>query len=144
MVRSSARKSEKDARLARLTAGLRPVFLYVFGLSGIINTLALTGAFYMMQIYDRALMSGSIPTLALISALALGLYMSQGGLDVIRSQILHRVGARFDARIAPDIHRMSIDMPRYGFSVAESMERGRTVDTLRNFFGGRSEEHTSE
>src|SRR6056297_2112108 len=136
MARSSARQSEKDSRLARLTAGLRPVFLYIFGLSGIINILALTGAFYMMQIYDRALMSGSIPTLALISALALGLYMFQGGLDVIRSQILHRVGARFDARIAPDIHRMSIDMPRYGFSVAEAMERGRTVDTLRNFFGG--------
>src|SRR6056297_4200004 len=136
MARSSARQSEKDARLARLTAGLRPVFLYVFGLSGIINILALTGAFYMMQIYDRALMSGSIPTLALISVLALGLYMFQGGLDVIRSQILHRVGARFDARVAPDIHRMSIDMPRYGFSVAEAMERGRTVDTLRNFFGG--------
>src|SRR6056297_1210391 len=136
MARSSSRQSDKDARLARLTAGLRPVFLYIFGLSGIINILALTGAFYMMQIYDRALMSGSIPTLALISALALGLYMFQGGLDVIRSQILHRVGARFDARIAPDIHRMSIDMPRYGFSVAEAMERGRTVDTLRNFFGG--------
>ncbi|EAQ43582.1 MULTISPECIES: type I secretion system permease/ATPase [Roseobacteraceae] len=136
MARSSARQSEKDARLARLTAGLRPVFLYIFGLSGIINILALTGAFYMMQIYDRALMSGSIPTLALISALALGLYMFQGGFDVIRSQILHRVGARFDARVAPDIHRMSIDMPRYGFSVAESMERGRSVDTLRNFFGG--------
>jgi ATP-binding cassette subfamily C protein len=138
MARSATRQSAKDARLARLTAGLRPVFLYIFGLSGIINILALTGAFYMMQIYDRALMSASIPTLALISALALGLYMFQGGLDVIRSQILHRVGARFDARIAPDIHRMSIDMPRYGFSVAEAMERGRTVDTLRNFFGGQA------
>ncbi len=136
MAGSPSKQSDKDARVARLTAGLRPVFLYIFGLSGIINILALTGAFYMMQIYDRALMSGSIPTLAMISALALGLYMFQGGLDVIRSQILHRVGARFDARVAPDIHRMSMDMPRYGFSVAEAMERGRTVDTLRNFVGG--------
>ena len=136
MARSTAQQSAKDARLTRLTAGLRPVFLYIFGVSGVINILALTGAFYMMQIYDRALMSGSVPTLALISVLALGLYLFQGGLDVIRSQILHRVGARFDARVAPDIHRMSMDMPRYGFSVAEAMERGRTVDTLRNFFGG--------
>ena len=90
-----SKKREKDARVARITQGMRSVMLYLFGISGIINVLALTGAFYMMQIYDRALLSGSVPTLVLISMFALGLFAFQGGLDVIRSQILHRVGARF-------------------------------------------------
>ena len=37
-------------------------------MSGIINVLALTGSLYMLQIYDRALTSGSIPTLLALSA----------------------------------------------------------------------------
>ncbi|MBY4893878.1 type I secretion system permease/ATPase [Rhodobacteraceae bacterium N5(2021)] len=131
----ASKKREKDARVAGLTKGLRSVMLYLFGISGIINILALTGAFYMMQVYDRVLLSGSVPTLALISLFALGLFAFQGGLDVIRSQILHRIGARFDNQVAPDVHQMTIEMPRYGFSIGEALERGRMVDTLRNFFG---------
>lgn len=129
------RKRKADARVARITSGMRGVMIYLLGLSGIINVLALTSAFYMMQIYDRALMSGSVPTLVLISALAFGLFMFHAGLDVVRSQILQRLGARFDKTVAPDVHQMTIEMPRYGFSIGESLERGRMVDTIRNFFG---------
>jgi ATP-binding cassette subfamily C protein len=136
MSNKASKKREKDARVALITKGMRSVMLYLLGISGIINLLALTGAFYMMQIYDRALTSGSVPTLVLISFFALGLFAFQGGLDVIRSQILHRVGARFDNQVAPDVHQMTIEMPRYGFSIGEALERGRMVDTLRNFFGG--------
>ena len=109
------------------------VFLFV--MSGVINMLALTGAFYMLQIYDRALTGGSIPTLVALSVLAIGLYLFQGMFDVIRSQVLVRVGARLDKKVAPLAHRVAIDMPRFGFSTAESLERGRDVDTVRGFLG---------
>ncbi|QDZ10693.1 type I secretion system permease/ATPase [Devosia ginsengisoli] len=109
--------------------------IFLFWISGIINVLALTGSMYMLQIYDRALTSGSIPTLAALSALAVGLYLFQGAFDVIRSQLLVRVGARLDRILAPIAHRVSIDMPRFGFSTAESLERGRDVDTVRTFMG---------
>ena len=89
----------------------------------------------MLQIYDRALTSGSIPTLLALSALAIGLYLFQGMFDVIRSQVLVRVGARLDRRIAPLAHQVAIDMPRFGFSTAEALERGRDVDTVRGFLG---------
>eukprot|EP01030_Chromulinospumella_sphaerica_P034827 gene34827-biopygen24836 len=68
--------------------GMRGILIYLFGLSGLINILALTGAFYMLQIYDRALTSGSISTLVALSVLAVGLYLFLGLFDVIRSQIL--------------------------------------------------------
>ncbi|MDO9417830.1 MAG: type I secretion system permease/ATPase [Pararhizobium sp.] len=106
---------------------------YVFGLSGLINVLALTGAFYMLQIYDRALASGSVSTLLALSALAIGLYVFQGMFDILRSQILVRLGARLDRRLAPLAHKVVIDMPRYGYSTAEATERGRDVDTVRGF-----------
>ncbi len=113
--------------------GLRGILVYLFGLSGIINILALTGAFYMLQIYDRALTSGSISTLVALSVLAISLYLFQGVFDIIRSQILIRLGARLDAELAPIAHKVVIEMPRFGYSTSEAMERGRDVDTLRGF-----------
>src|SRR3954471_17912396 len=121
--------------LAELTGGLRGIVIFLFSISGLINILALTGSLYMMQIYDRALTSGSIPTLVLLSVLAIGLYLFQGMFDVIRSQILVRLGSRLDKKIAPMAHRVAIDMPRFGFSTSEALERGRDVDTVRGFLG---------
>ncbi|EPE93588.1 putative protease secretion (ATP-binding protein), partial [Rhizobium grahamii CCGE 502] len=123
------KKSEPQYRIP----GLRGILAYLFGLSGIINILALTGAFYMLQIYDRALTSGSISTLVALSILAISLYLFQGMFDIIRSQILIRLGARLDAELAPIAHKVVIEMPRYGYSTSEAMERGRDVDTLRGF-----------
>jgi PrtD family type I secretion system ABC transporter len=107
--------------------------IFTFWISGIINVLALTGSIYMLQIYDRALTSASVPTLVALSVIALGLYAFQGIFDVIRTQILVRVGARVDRLLSPIAHRVSLDMPRFGFSTAEALERGRDVDTLRGF-----------
>ena len=46
-----------------------------------------------------------------------------------------RVGARLDQKVAPLAHRVAIDMPRFGFSTSEALERGRDVDTVRGFLG---------
>ena len=120
---------------AKLISGFRGIMLFLFLMSGVINILALTGSFYMLQIYDRALTGGSIPTLIALSVLAIGLYLFQGMFDVIRSQVLVRVGARLDKKVAPLAHSVAIDMPRFGFSTAELLERGRDVDTVRGFLG---------
>ncbi|MBU0737001.1 MAG: type I secretion system permease/ATPase [Alphaproteobacteria bacterium] len=117
-------------------SGIGLVTGFVFGLSGIINILALTGAFYMLQIYDRALTSGSVPTLIWLSVIAVGLYLFQGMFDILRSQMLVRFGSNVDRQIAPLVHRVVIDMPRFGYSSAEASERGRDVDTVRSFLSG--------
>jgi PrtD family type I secretion system ABC transporter len=135
MPKSKELTPAKRRRLAELTRGFRGIVLFLFVISGMINVLALTGSVYMMQIYDRALTSGSIPTLVVLSALAIGLYLFQGGFDVVRFQVLVRVGARIDRKIAPLAHRVAIDMPRFGFSTSEALERGRDVDTVRGFLG---------
>ncbi len=117
-------------------SGIGLVTGFVFSLSGIINILALTGAFYMLQIYDRALTSGSIPTLIWLSVIAVGLYLFQGLFDILRSQMLVRFGANVDRQIAPLVHRVVMEMPRFGYSSAEASERGRDVDTVRGFLSG--------
>lgn len=133
---NKARKPRKSAIEA--LGQVRSLIIFLFLLSGVISVLALTGAFYMLQIYDRALVSGSVPTLAAISVLAVGLYLFQGMFDIIRAQILVRFGARIDRRLAPLAHEVVVDMPRLGYSTSEALERGRDIDTLRNFFGSQA------
>lgn len=132
--RKNARKQSSIDHIG----SLRGVGIFLFVISGIINLLALTGSFYMLQIYDRALTSGSVPTLIALSALAIGLYLFQGIFDVLRSQILVRVGANMDRKLAPLAHQVAIEMPRYGYSTAEALERGRDVDTVRGFFSSQA------
>lgn len=133
-------KSKKTFAKRRTPLGelgtFKAIFIFIFFVSGVVNILALTGSFYMLQIYDRALTSQSIPTLLALSALAIGLYLVQGLLDVSRSQILVKLGAKLDRKLAPLAHKVAIDMPRFGFSTAEAAERSRDVDTLRSFMGG--------
>ncbi|KEP67973.1 type I secretion protein [Thioclava dalianensis] len=114
----------------------RGLIAFLLALSFVISLLALTGSFYMLQIYDRALTSGSVPTLLALSVLAISLYLFQGLFDVLRNQILVRVGARIDNRLAPLAHRVAIEMPRFGYSTSEALERGRDVDTIRSFVSG--------
>lgn len=131
---SKARNAEKTWKNG--LHGFKATLGCLFVVSGVINMLALTGAFYMLQIYDRALTSQSVQTLVVISALAIGLYLFQGVLDVTRSQILVRLGARADQGLAPLAHAVAIDMPRYGYGPSEASDRIRDVDTLRQFISG--------
>jgi ATP-binding cassette, subfamily C, bacterial PrsD len=52
----------------------------------------LTGAMFMLEIYDRVLPSRSVPTLIGIAILAGGLYVAQGLIDLIRGRLLVRIG----------------------------------------------------
>lgn len=130
------RVQASEELVARRIGRYRGLVIFLLSLSFVISVLALTGSFYMLQIYDRALTSGSVPTLVALSVLAIALYLFQGMFDVLRGQILVRVGAGIDTRLAPLAHRVVIEMPRFGYSTAESLERGRDVDAIRGFVSG--------
>ncbi|WP_439544216.1 type I secretion system permease/ATPase [Hyphomicrobium sp.] len=124
--------------LASALAQLKGVFWTIVLLSGVINLLALTGAFYMLQVYNRVLASGSVPTLLALSALALGLFVVQGVLDIIRGQLLVRIAGRVDRRLTVPAHSAAIRMPLYGRSTSESLQPLRDVEAIRSFVGGQS------
>ncbi|MGO8344907.1 type I secretion system permease/ATPase, partial [Rhizobium ruizarguesonis] len=68
-----------------------------------INILALTGSFFMLQVYDRVLPGRSLPTLVGLGIIAATLFVFQGILELIRSMRLVRVGTavyeRFGDRV---------------------------------------------
>ncbi len=106
----------------------------VAAMSLVINLLALSGAIYMLQVYDRVLTSQSVPTLVALSVLVAGLYAALGVLDVIRGQILLRIGVRFDAVKMPQAFGDVVRRQLEGKAPHEAVQSVRDVDSVRNFF----------
>lgn len=73
----------------------RGALLAAFLFSIFANLLMLTSPLYMLQIYDRVLLSRSEPTLIALTVLMVFLFAVMGLLDHARARILARIGARF-------------------------------------------------
>jgi ATP-binding cassette subfamily C protein len=122
--------------LRKVLRGSRFVLGSAFAISGVVNILALTGSFYMLQVYDRVLSSHSVPTLVALSVLVVVLYLFQGVLDVIRAQVLVRLGTRLDQRLMPLAAGALMRLPRYGASSSQAIQPIRDVDAIRGFLSG--------
>ena len=88
-----------ESVIAQCLRALRSAFAGIGLLSLPINLLMLTGPLFMLQVYDRVLASGSVPTLVVLAGLAGGLYVFYGLLEGIRSRVLLRIGQRLDAQL---------------------------------------------
>lgn len=84
------------SELAEVLFRLRRTFYALAAFSGVINLLMLTPAVYMLQVYDRALVSSNVTTLLMLTVLVIGLYVLMALLEVVRSSVLIRVGNRLD------------------------------------------------
>lgn len=76
-----------------------------------INLLMLVSPLYMLQVYDRVLTSGSVETLVLVTAAALGLLAVYGFADDARRKTMALVGDFVQAKYGPPILRGSFNDP---------------------------------
>ena len=92
-------KFSARSELAAALWSLRRIFLIAGGFSFVINVLMLVPALYMLQVYDRVLVSRSESTLLMLTLLLVGLLALMAGLEWVRSRLLVRAGSMFDARM---------------------------------------------
>ncbi len=104
--------------------------------SMVINMLMLTGPLFMLQVYDRVLASGSVPTLVVIGSLAFALYVFYGLLEGVRSRILSRLGQRVDARLSSRAYDLSTYLPLVLGPKAARLRPVQDLDTMRQFLSG--------
>jgi ATP-binding cassette subfamily C protein len=104
--------------------------------SGGVNILMLSGALFMLQVYDRVIPSRSIPTLIGLGILVAFLYALQGLLDAFRQRILTRVGLVLDAELAPRVFNIVIGLPLKTRMQGDGMQPLRDLDTVRGFLSG--------
>ncbi|UES54003.1 type I secretion system permease/ATPase (plasmid) [Roseibium aggregatum] len=138
----NSKQSSSGSQASRenpVTLAFRPVYAAFWGVavvSFVINILMLTGPVFMLQVYDRVLASGSIPTLVAIGALAIVLYAFYGLLEGVRSRLLARLGQRVDARLSGIVYRISNVLPvRLGRKAAK-LRPVQDLDTVRQFLSG--------
>ena len=82
MRQPARRPAQQRSELAEALAACRGAFISIGLMSGMSNILMLTGAIFMLEVYDRVLPSRSVPTLVGLVILAAGLYVAQGLLDL--------------------------------------------------------------
>ena len=96
----------------------------------------LTGALFMLEIYDRVLPSRSVPTLVALLILVAGLYSAQGLIDAIRGRILVRVGRSLDEAINPRVYDAIVRLPLKIGGKGDGTQPIRDLDTVRGFLSG--------
>src|ERR1700760_4921678 len=113
----------------------RSAFVGVGVMSCMINVLYLTGSLFMLEVYDRVLPSRSVPTLVGLIILAGGLYIAQGGLDLIRSRILGRIGTSLDEALNARVFDTIVRLPLMVGGRNEGLQPLRDLDNVRSFLG---------
>ncbi len=126
------RKSPIEQVIHRCTG----IFAGVGVFSGVINLLALTGSFYMLQVYDRVLPSRSVPTLVGLSLLMAGLYIANGLLDFFRVRVMSRVGVRIDNEVRGKVFQAVQFLPLRVRQGGDGLQPVRDLDHIRNFLSG--------
>src|SRR5258705_10479229 len=131
MAAAPVRRSE----LGEALRACRNAFIGVGVMSCMINLLYLTGSIFMLEVYDRVLPSRSVPTLVGLVILAGGLYIAQGGLDLIRGRILGRIGTALDEAINARVFETVVRLPLLAGARNEGLQPLRDLDNVRSFLG---------
>lgn len=133
----TAVEQRPDTILDRTRRACVGAFGAIVGFSLCINLLMLTSSIYMMQVFDRVLVSRSGETLIMLSLIALMALSAMAGLDVIRTRIMHKVGGWLDDQISPVVLGMSITVA-LGREGRKSPEKLRDLSEVKAFLSGPS------
>lgn len=140
MGRTGKRRGAVNGRselLAALSAS-KNLLLAVLLFSFFVNILMLTGPVFMLQVYDRVLASGSVPTLLVLFGLVAALYLCMGLLDWLRARILARVGARFQTLLDERVFRATLagSSATSGTTQQQSVTAVRDLEAVQRMLSG--------
>jgi ATP-binding cassette subfamily C exporter for protease/lipase len=125
----------KKNEIEQALLGFKSTFWTVGAFSAISNLLMLMPSLYMLQVYDRVLQSRNEITLLMLTLLMLGAYLLVGGLELIRSFVLIRVGARFDMTLNKRVYTAAFEqnLKHAGGNAGQSLQ---DLTSLRQFLTG--------
>src|ERR1700756_5704124 len=131
-----AQQQPASSELAAALGACRRAFVATPVFSGMSNLLMLTGALFILEVYDRILPSRSVPTLVALLFLVAGLYAAQGVIDAIRSRILVRVGHSLDESMSGRVYDAIVRLPLKIGGKGEGTQPIRDLDSVRSFLSG--------
>lgn len=129
-------KNAPPISISAVLSSARSMLLAIALISGAVNILALTGSFFMLQVYDRVIPSKSVPTLVGLAVLAATLYVFYGVLEFIRSRLLIRLGWMADRQISTPIFDATMKLPLRTKLKGDGLQTIRDLDQVRSFLSG--------
>lgn len=127
-------KIQDTALNAAIRAG-RAVVISVGLFSLVINLLMLAGPLFMLQVYDRIIPSGSVPTLAVLLGLVAILYLFLAALEMVRGRVLVRIARRLDEILHQAIFSAVFMLTAHDVKGAGSQPL-RDLDSVRGYIAG--------
>ena len=131
----SAQEAPKDEFANALRACL-PLFWTAVAFAGGVNLLFLASPIFLLQIYNRVIPSGSIPTLIALSFALLIALVTMVVLDAIRARVLVRAAARLNRILAPRLFQAVVDSTLSKASTLRNAQPIRDLDTFRSAMAG--------
>jgi len=133
LARSVERAPDNEINAA--IKSLRIHFLVVGVFSCAINLLYLSSPLYLMQVYNRVLVSESVPTLALLTLVLVAALLVMAVLDAVRTQMLIRCGIQLDRKLSGRLFSALVQKSsRQGYSLGA--QPLRELDEFRTFITG--------
>jgi ATP-binding cassette subfamily C protein len=133
---SAAPQAQPQSEVSAALSACKSALIGIAVFSGMSNILMLTGAFFMLEVYDRVLPSRSVPTLVALTVLAITLFAAMGVLDFIRGRILVRIGASLDEQLSGRVYDTLIRIPLKTGSRSDGLQPLRDLDNIRSFLSG--------
>jgi ATP-binding cassette subfamily C exporter for protease/lipase len=126
----------KKNEIEQALLSFKSTFWTVGTFSAISNLLMLVPSLYMLQVYDRVLQSRNELTLGMLTLLMLGAYLLMGGLELVRSFVLVRVGAKFDMTLNKRVYTAAFEQNLKRTGVANAGQALSDLTNLRQFLTG--------
>ncbi len=123
------------SELGRALWTFRREFAWVCIFSFFANLLMLTPTLYMLQIFDRVMLSGSELTLLALTGVMLFFYIVMGFAEWLRSRLLVRAGARFDDALNTRVFNAAFES-RLNGATRNPMQPLADLTSLRQFITG--------
>lgn len=124
-----------------LAAALRqtkPLLWTAAAFSGAVNLLFLASPIYLIQIYNRVIPSGSVPTLIGLTVALLLALATMAVLDAARARILVRAAARIDRLLSARVFQAVIDNATRNGAGAKNAQMLRDLDQFRQALAGQA------
>lgn len=128
------RLSQTD--LERTLIACRASFFSVALFSFFVNLLMLVPSFYMLQVYDRAVSSGSEATLLMLTLIMLFLMITLGSLEWVRSRIMVRISTRLEHELGARLYDASFKLALNSGGMHASTQPLSDLNGLRQFLTG--------
>jgi ATP-binding cassette subfamily C exporter for protease/lipase len=130
-------RQHKSTELNKALKGTKSTFIMLLFFSCVINMLMLAPAIYMLQVYDRVLVSKNTTTLLMLTLLIVGVFIIIAMIESARSSVMIRLGNRLDVKLNQLVFNAAFKR-KVATGDSNPAQALAELDQIRQFLSGNS------